>query len=143
MSQLEVRHRFQSDPQTVWQSVTDHESLPRWSPLKSVTLRTEGTPDRNGLGAVRVMRGAGPAIVEEVVAWDPPNSYGYRLLGGAPLRNHAGHVSLRPVGEGTEVTWTVTFDPALPGTGWLLVRVLRAALAGVLRRMARDIDGTV
>jgi len=140
MSELEVRQRFNADPQTVWNSVTDHESMPQWSPLKQVTLRVEGAPERNGIGAVRVMKGPGPVIEEEVVAWDPPRSYGYKLVRGAPLRNHAGRVTLDSSGSGTEVTWSVRFDPIIPGTGWLFATVLRAALGKMLERLARQLD---
>jgi hypothetical protein len=35
------------------------------------------------------------------------------------------------------VTWRVRFRPLVPGTGWLLSRVIRARLAGALAGLAR------
>lgn len=140
MVEIQARVRMAAPPETVWPHITDHEGMSAWMPLKSVTLSQEGSPDRDGVGARRVMRAVGPVIVEEVVAWDPPASYEYTLLRGAPIRDHRGRVELSAAGDGTEVVWSVRFRPRIPGTGWLLGAVLRRALQRSLDTLRDRLD---
>lgn len=142
MTRIVARARMAAPPEDVWPLVTHHEGMVGWSALRSVTLRQEGAPDRDGLGAIRVMRAAPgvPPIEEQVVAWNPTDSYEYTLLRGAPIRNHLGRVELARVPGGTEVTWTVTFDPTVPGTGRVIGAALRRALQSMLDALARRLD---
>ncbi len=100
----------------VWEVLSDHEGMSEWRLGIKVTLRAEGTPDRNGVGAVRVIDAPGPApsIVEEIVAFEPGRRLGYRALSGVPLKNYAGDVALRDVGGRTEITYTISVDRRLP-----------------------------
>ncbi len=137
MSRFETSHRFDAPPQQVWDLLTHHEGMVRWSPLKRVELTTEGSPHPDGLGAVRKMMGAGPTIIEEVVAWEPPERYAYELRAGVPIRNHRGTVSLVPDGAGTLVTWAIRFDPVIPGTGRLVTSIIALAIGSMLKRAAQ------
>lgn len=124
----------------VWRAITDHEGMVAWSPLSKVVVVRDGNPERNGLGAVRELRGLGLRIVEEVVAWEPPAAFDYTLTRGAPVREHRGRIELADHGGVCRITWSVRFRPLIPGTGWLLKRVLAAALADMLRRLAARVE---
>ena len=134
MKRVRVTQRIQAPREAAWALITRHEGLPAWSPLKSVRLDPPGAPDRDGVGAVRHMSGAGPTLVEEVVEWRPPESYSYVLHRGAPIRDHRGTVTFAEDGEWTTVTWDVRFRPQVPGIGWLVAGVLGLALRHMLRR---------
>ena len=77
-----------------------------------VTITRSGTPDRNGYGAVRQMKGLPGTVQEEVLAWNPPHGYRYRVTQGSPFVCHQGEVRLQPVGSATELVWTIRFRPA-------------------------------
>ncbi len=140
MARTIARTVIAASPEDIWSVLTHHEGMPAWSPLKRVELEAEGTPDRDGIGAVRAMHGPGPVIREKVVTWDPPRSYEYTMLAGAPIRDHHGRVELTPTPEGTGITWTVTFRPIVPGTGWLISRVLGRALQRMLDRLPSQLS---
>ena len=57
----------------VWEVLADHEGLSNWAPGISATLTSAGAADRNGVGAVRRIKGPlpMPAIVEEVTGSSP------------------------------------------------------------------------
>jgi len=114
----------------VWEVLSDHEGMSGWSPGIKVALRAEGAPDRNGVGAVRVIDAPGPApsIVEEVVAFEPGRRLGYRALSGVPLKNYAGDVVLRDLGGRTEITYTISADQRVP----LVERAAAKAISYVL-----------
>jgi len=76
-------------------------------------------------------------VTEEIVAWEPPNRYGYRLLFGAPLADHHGELSVSADGTGTRVRWAVRFRSRVPLAGPLIAAALRNRLALALAGLKR------
>jgi len=134
MAYVNARTRIAAPPDAVWRVITDHAGMSKWTPLECALIRP-GTPEPNGLGAVRRLTGPGTTIEEEVVRWEPLHRFDYRLTKGAPMRDHSGHVFLTPDGDGTRVQWTVSFRPLIPGTGPVLRTVLQRAFDGALRKL--------
>ena len=66
------------------------------TPLRKSELEREGEPAPNGVGAIRVLRAVGPPLREEVIAYEPPSRFSYKLLSGLPVRDHVGTVELTP-----------------------------------------------
>ena len=135
--QIEISEHVPAPPAAVFARYTDHERWVDWAGVKEVVLRQQGHPAPNGLGAIRVIRQAGMAIEEEITAFDAPKFMAYRLVAGAPVRDHSGEVRFDPEGSGTRMTWTVRFRPLVPGTGWLMSRILERGLRSVLSALAR------
>lgn len=140
MAEVVLRARIRAPQEQVWQALSHHEGFPEFSVLKKVTLEREGSPDRDGVGAVRVMCAPGLCVTEEVVSWDPPRAYDYRLLRGAPIRDHRGRVEVSRDGDATDVKWTISFRPVIPGTGWLVSQALQRGLGGLLRGLTRRLE---
>lgn len=136
MHEIRIQGEVPAPPQRVWDLYTDHCGWEEWAGVHEVVLRQPGYPAPNGVGASRVVRSRGIAVEEEVIAFEPPRRMVYRLVAGAPIRNHQGEVQFSPCAAGTLVEWTVRFDPLIPFTGALLARVLRTALQDVLKRLA-------
>lgn len=138
MVTIELEQRIAASPQAVWAILADHEGMPRWMPVREVVRRSAGAPDPDGVGAVRTVRTSGLVFDERVTAFEPAARLEYELTAGAPIRDHAGAVTLVPSDGGTLVRWTVRFRPLLPGTGWLLrrsvARMLQRGLEGLRRR---------
>ena len=138
--QIELTQFVAAAPEKVFAFYTDHEGWTRWAGVREVVLRQKGDPPPNGLGAIRVIRARGMAFEEEITAFEPPRRMGYRLVAGAPVRDHSGEVRFEPDGAGTRVTWTIRFRPLVPGTGWLLRRVLEREVRGVLAALAENVS---
>lgn len=137
MRRIELEKRVCAPVEKVWTLLADHEGMKRWMPVREVVRRRPGAPDPNGVGAVRTIRGMGLVIEEEVVGFEPGARLAYRLKAGAPLRDHAGEVTLSPDGAATRVRWSVSFRPIVPGTGALLAYALERGLARGLDGLAR------
>jgi uncharacterized protein YndB with AHSA1/START domain len=142
MQTIEVSQTVPAPPDRVFALYTDHVGWERWAGVKEVVLRQQGDPAPNGLGAIRVIRAGGMAIEEEITGFDAPRRLDYRLVAGAPVRDHQGSVRFEPDGAGTRVTWNVRFRPLVPGTGWLLRRVLDRSLRDVLDRLQKKLSAT-
>jgi Polyketide cyclase / dehydrase and lipid transport len=80
------------------------------------------SPD--GIGAIRRFTAFGVGSREEVVAWVPPFHLGYSILSGFPVRHYRADVTLTPDEGGTTLTWSVSFDAKLRGTGPIMYAVL-------------------
>ena len=119
--------------ETVFDALTDHRAIADyvWA-LRRSTLDREGTPAPNGVGAVRRLEALGPAIVEEIIEYQRPTGYAYKMVSGAPVRDHVGTVELREVGTGTEVSWHLRSTPKIPGLDWLLSPVLKRVIGELL-----------
>jgi len=115
--------------ETVFDALTDHRTIADyvWACRRS-TLDREGTPAPNGVGAIRRLEAVGPPIVEEIIEFQRPTRYAYRLLSGAPVRDHVGTVELREAGSGTAVSWHLRSTPKIPGVDWLLRPVLKKVI---------------
>ncbi|WP_337830963.1 SRPBCC family protein [Pseudonocardia sp. TMWB2A] len=122
-------------PDAVWSVLSDHEGMSAWAPGLKVAVTRAGTPEPNGVGAVRKVGIGSPGpIVEEVTAFEPGRRLGYRALAGVPLKNYRGEVTLRPVGTGTEITYAVEADKRLPAGEALLAKGLsKVLLSGLVR----------
>jgi len=140
MQHVEVERRFEASPAEVWKIYTDHAGWSRWAGLGRARLATEGSPDRNGVGAVRCFTTGGISVFEEVLTFEPPKRMTYRVVkGGIPImRDHLGEVVLEPDGAGTRLIWRCRFDSSVPGLGapmrWMVTRMFRRALEGLARR---------
>lgn len=124
----------------VWSVLADHEGMSSWGPGVTVILDRTGDSDRNGVGAVRRISAPGPmpAIIEEVVAFEPNAVLGYRARSGVPFKNYAGEVRLVPVEGGTRIDYSVSLDERVPliekGAAALVARTLLAALVRASKR---------
>ena len=119
--------------ETVFDALTDHRAIADyvWAVRRS-TLDREGTPAPNGVGAVRRLEALGPAVVEEIIEYQRPTGYAYKLVSGAPVRDHVGTVELHEAGTGTEVSWHLRSTPKIAGLGWLLSPVLKRVIGELL-----------
>lgn len=91
-----------------------------------------------GVGAVRRL-GIGPlSSRERIVEHEPARRLGYVVDSAAPMRGYRAVVDLAPRPDGgTDITWSASFEPVVPGTGGVLLVVLRAIVRGFAERVAR------
>lgn len=113
------------------------------SPLVfTAKLVTPGNDAAWGLGARRQFATAIAWFDEEIVAYDAPRSFEYRIMGSVPSIDHElGRVELHEVPDGTRVVWISTFRIRVPAVGGALgavaVPVVSRAFAGVLKAAER------
>ena len=128
--------------ETVFDALTDHRAIADtvWAVRRS-TLDREGTPAPNGVGAIRRLEAVGPPIVEEIIDYQRPTRYAYKMLSGAPVRDHVGTVELREAGTGTAVSWHLRSTPKIPGLDWLLKPVLKRVIGELLKGGVNAAEG--
>jgi hypothetical protein len=124
-------------PGAVWRWLADASSWRAWTRLTDTRLERSGSPEPDGVGALRRFGLLGGSSLEEVVVFDPPRHLAYVLRRGLPITNYRADVTLHPDGDGTRIRWRGEFDTRYPGTGPVMAAFLRAMLSGFATSLAR------
>jgi uncharacterized protein YndB with AHSA1/START domain len=127
-----------ASPDVVFDVLTDHRRYADITPMRKSELEREGEPAPNGVGAIRVLRSVGPPLREEVLTYEPSSRFSYKMLSGAPVRDHLGTVSLEPSGSGTKVTYAVRTTPTIPVVGAAVVAVTKQAIKQLLNGIVTE-----
>lgn len=138
MASFTLVREVHAPPEVVFDVLTDHRRYAEISRLRKSTLERGGEPAPNGVGAIRVLTAVGPPIREEVVLYERPSRFAYKVLSGLPLRDHLGTVSLEPSDRGTGVTYALKAIPTVPFAGKVVMLVLRRAVTELLNGVASE-----
>ena len=114
----------------VWSLIGDFTKAP--GPDIKVEVEKEGDPAKNGAGTIRTIT-IGKVCVKEILdTANPPNSFSYRILSGAPMKEYNGKVNLENVDGATLIRWKADIKPKIPFTGPILVKVAKGAVNGLI-----------
>ncbi|HZM79642.1 MAG TPA: SRPBCC family protein [Candidatus Limnocylindrales bacterium] len=134
---MEVRARAHVSPQQVWTVLADTASWADWAPFDEVTVEKG-----HEIGEIRRLRSGRITTRERIVGFEPPRRYVYEIISGLPIRDYVAEVLFSPLaGDGTEVRWQARFRPKIPGTGWVLKRLLQGAVRKGADALVRRADG--
>ena len=140
-----ARARASTPPELVWDVIARARDYPSWAGTEQAELEREGSPDPDGVGAIRRMRstrrGRTVVVREEITAFEPGRAFAYRMLSGLPVRDYEARAEVQAAGDGSELHWRAQFRPRFPGTGWLLRRVLESVISEITERAAREAEG--
>lgn len=136
----EVTAATQAPPEIVWPLVGEAAQWRKWSFLTRSFLLRDGTPEPDGVGALRRFAVGPFGSEEEVVAWEPPRHLGYEARKGMPARHYRADVELTAQGTGTHIRWTGTIEPIVPGTGALVLGYARTFVARFMRELVAYAD---
>jgi len=138
MASFTYERQVAASPETVFAVLTEHHLYAEITPMRKSVLEREGEPPPNGVGAIRVLTSAGPPLREEVIAYEPPHRFSYKLLSGAPVRDHVGTVELTPREGGTHVVYAVRTTPTLPLVGVAVVAVVKQGIKALLNGIVNE-----
>lgn len=138
MASFTLFRQVDAPPEVVFDVLTDHRRYAEITRLRKTELEREGDPAPNGVGAIRVLRAVGPPIREEVVVYERPSRFSYKVLSGLPLRDHLGTVSLEPSDGGTKVTYALKAIPTVPFAGKVVMIGLERAVTELLNGVVSE-----
>jgi uncharacterized protein YndB with AHSA1/START domain len=125
-------------PEIVWDVLTDHRRYSEFGRARRVELEREGSPDPNGLGAIRAIVAVGPPIREEVIAFEPVTRFAYKLLSGLPVKDHVGTVTLEPAPGGTRMHYALDTYPKIPVIGHAAVQITKLVVADMVKAIVGE-----
>ncbi len=140
MASFTLEKTIAAPPSTVFEVLADHRGYSAISPIRSSTLEREGDPAPNGVGAIRVLKTVGPPLREEIVEFVPGERVVYRLLSGAPLRNHVGTVTLTERVDGTHVSYRIDTTPTIPLVGRAAIPIVKTSVRQLFDGVAKEAE---
>jgi uncharacterized protein YndB with AHSA1/START domain len=138
MASFTLVRQIAAPPQTVFDVLTEHERYAAITPMRKSVLEREGDPAPNGVGAIRVLSSVGPPLREEVIGYQSPSRFSYKLLSGAPVRDHVGTVELSADGGGTRMVYAVRTVPTLPLVGGAVVAVVKQGIKTLIKGITTE-----
>jgi uncharacterized protein YndB with AHSA1/START domain len=127
-------------PEVVFDVLTDHRLYSELTPLRRSELEREGETDVNGVGAIRKLTAVGPPMREEVIAYQRPSRFSYKVLSGLPVRDHVGTASLEANGSGTKMTYAVRTTPTVPFAGAVVLIAVKRAITRLLDGVSAEAE---
>jgi len=125
MATFTITRKLELPSDQVWAIVSDFTRPP--SPDISIDVEEKGNPDANGIGAIRNINIRGAKARERLESVDPPNSFTYSMLSGAPVKECLGNVNVLAQNGTTLINWDVKLIPKISGIGWIIAIVIRKA----------------
>jgi uncharacterized protein YndB with AHSA1/START domain len=140
MASFTIEREIDAPPATVFDVIVDHRRYAEFTPLRKAVLEREGDSAPNGVGAIRKLSAVGPPLREEVLTYEPPNRFSYKLLSGLPVRDHVGTVELTPDGERTKMTYAVRTMPTVPVVGAVVVAAVKLGVKQLVDGVAAEAE---
>ena len=138
MASFTFTREIAAPPETVFEVLTDHRRYNELTPLRKAELEREGEPAPNGVGAIRKLSAVGPALREEVLAYEAPGRFSYTLLSGLPVRDHVGTVELAAENGRTKMVYAVKTQPTIPVVGVVVVAAIKQGIKGLIDGVAKE-----
>ncbi len=133
---IEVHMDFPYPVAELFAYLAAHENQAKTFGVKVERL-SDGQGHKDGVGSSRRLAAPLlPAWDEAVTVFEPPTRLEYRVTRGSPLRDHHGTILFAPIPTGTHIDYTITFEPRIPLTGWLVRRITEAGLRKGLTALA-------
>ena len=119
----------------VWSLIGDFTKSP--GPEIKVEVEKEGDPSAGGAGTIRMIT-IGKVRVREILdTVNPPHSFTYRILGGAPMKEYHGKVNFEDKEGSTIIHWHADLKPKIPLTGGICCKVAKGAVNGLINAVER------
>jgi uncharacterized protein YndB with AHSA1/START domain len=131
----------------VFDAVSDHEGFFRHPGIERCVVTRPGDEEKNGLGAVRELDGGGYHFIEEIVRFERPSRFDYRIRSltrgkrAMPIEHELGWLELSETAEGTRVDWRSRFRFRIPLIGRLLERAQGPQFAKVFSELLEQAKG--
>ncbi|AMT70938.1 SRPBCC family protein [Mycobacteroides immunogenum] len=138
METIEVRRIIAAPIADVFDWVSNADNYTNAPLFVAAKLVRPGSGAAYGAGAIRRFIFPFAVVHEEITHFDPPHSFGYRVIkSNPPVRHEGGAVVLTSTAQGTNLVWSSTAELRLPvlseqATRLVLPRLFGRAFSQVL-----------
>ena len=125
METIDIVIRIRAPIERAWELLSDQEGYTFARQVKKAELLEEGRGNKNGIGAVLKIQAMGSTIVWEVVGFDPPHRFEYRITKfPLPFHHEIGSVELTPLDDSIDARWISRFEVPVPLAGRMLELII-------------------
>lgn len=141
MFRVEVSEFVPRSTDFVFQVLADHDQYGQFPGVDSGKVLEAGAPERNGLGALRLVKAGPLQLHERITGFEPGRLMAYHIEHARPLpvAHDVGEIRLSAEGDGTRVDWVSAGRVAIPVLGPAIDRVFESRVRGAFSAMLRYI----
>ncbi|WP_020663285.1 SRPBCC family protein [Amycolatopsis benzoatilytica] len=135
---FEVNRVSTAPPPVLFRLESDGSLWADWAKPLIWQSRWARRGDDGRVGAVREV-GLWPVLLRErTVEYESDRRHVYTFDGSGPVRDYRAEVTFTPnAAGGTDLRWTGSFEPRIPGTGELAKFALRSVIGFLASRLAK------
>jgi uncharacterized protein YndB with AHSA1/START domain len=143
---FEVKRTSSAPPATLFRLETDGAGWSKWAGPMIVqsSWERQGDPGPGGIGAIRKV-GLWPVLMrEETIEYEQDRRHVYTFAGRGPAKDYRAEVVFTAnAAGGTVLRWTGTFTEGVPGTGPVVLAIMRNTIQDVSKRLVKAAEREV
>ena len=137
---FEVNRTSSAPPATLFRLATDGAGWSTWAGPMIVhsSWERQGDPAPGGVGAIRKV-GLWPVLMrEETIEYEQDRRHVYTFAGKGPAKDYRAEIVFTPnAAGGTDLRWTGTFTEGIPGSGPVVLAIMRNTIQDVSKRLVK------
>jgi ribosome-associated toxin RatA of RatAB toxin-antitoxin module len=131
-----------ADKTAVMNVIADFAAYPQWSTaIKDVTIDEVGDDGRGKVASFTIDAGILKDTFTLEYAWQGDDRVDWHLVKGRTLKQQDGSYELKDHGDGTEVTYRLTVELAVPMLGLFKRKAERAIIDTALKGLKKRVEG--
>jgi ribosome-associated toxin RatA of RatAB toxin-antitoxin module len=131
-----------AEPAAVMAVIADFAAYPQWAgSVKSAVVTADGPAGRPEQVAFKIDAGAIRDEYELAYTWDGDREVSWNLVRGQMQKSQRGSYRLAPTPGGTEVTYSLTVDLAIPMLGMLKRKAEKVIMDTALKELKKRAEG--
>jgi ribosome-associated toxin RatA of RatAB toxin-antitoxin module len=132
----------QADPATIMAVIADFGAYPQWAgPVKKAEVLEPGETGRARKVKIDVeLLGLSDSYVNEYT-WDDDHKVTWVMLEGRSQKSQQGSYTLTPTSSGTQVTYDLTVELAIPVPGLIRRRIQGKVVDAALKDLKKRAEG--
>lgn len=132
-----------ADPSAVMAVIADFDAYPEWAgSVKSAVVTAVGDDGRAERVAFKIDAGAIRDEYELAYVWHGDHQVEWNLIQGQMQKSQQGSYTLEQHGSGTEVTYSLSVDLAIPMLGMLKRKAEKVIMDTALKELKRRVEGS-
>lgn len=135
MASYTIKRTVELPIDNVWSLIGDFTKSP--GPGITVEVEKEGDTEAGGVGTIRTITIGKVRVRERLETANPPHSFSYRILSGAPMKEYHGNVKFEPKDDSTIIQWHAELKPKFPLTGWVCCKVAKDTVNRLIDEVER------
>jgi carbon monoxide dehydrogenase subunit G len=129
-------------PAAVMAVIADFDAYPQWAAsVKSAQVTVAGPEGRPAQVAFKIDAGVIRDEYELAYQWDGDRRVSWDLVKGQMQKSQRGSYTLTPYGGGTEVTYNLAVDLAIPMLGMLKRKAEKVVMDTALKELKKRVEG--
>jgi len=110
--QMDLSRILNFTKEEIWKEIVNYKNMTLWFPMiKSVEITKKGNTQEFGVGCKRECKFGNDLFEEEILHFDPPNKYAFKIKDNSMIKDHLAIFSIEEVNGKNSFRFQSFFEP--------------------------------